>query len=133
MSGGVNGDEVIKHVGKRRVRISGRFFPNGAGAIDNTQNQGKTGWTVARNATGQFILALDRRYLKVYPIADALQLSAPAVRILQWGTETLVASGSGSTLVLNCIDATGTAQDIAANANNSIGFELEAVQDTVIG
>lgn len=131
MPGGVNGDEVIRHVGKRRVRISGRFFPQGSGAIDNTQNQGKAGWTVARTSQGVFTLTLDRRFLKVYPVGSALQLSALAARFLQWGAITL--NATNVTIVLNVIDATATAQDVAANAANSIGFELEAVQDTVIG
>lgn len=131
MAGGVSGDEAVKHVGKRRVRISGRFFPQGAGAVVNTSNQGKAGWTVARTAQGVFTITLDRRYLKVYPIGAALQLSALAARFLQFGA--ITSTATGHTIVLNVIDATAVAQDVAANANNSIGFELEAVQDTVQG
>jgi len=131
MPGGNSGDEAIKHVGKRRVRISGRFFPNGASAVSATSNQGKAGWSVARTAQGVFTITLDRRYLKVFPIGGALQLSVAAARFLQWGD--ITATSSGHTLVLRVIDATAVAQDVAANANNSIGFDIEAVQDTVAG
>jgi hypothetical protein len=131
MPGGVNGSEVVRHVGNRRVRVSGRFFPNGNGAIDNTQNIGKTGWTVARTGVGQYTITLDRRFLKVMPMGSELQLAALAVRSLQWGA--ITATATGWTFVLTCIDGTATAQEIAANANNSVSFDIEATQDTVIG
>lgn len=131
MPGGNSGDEAIKHVGKRRVRISGRFFPNGSSAVSASSNQGKAGWSVARTAQGVFTITLDRRYLKVFPVGQSLQLSALADRQLQWGA--ITATSTGHTLVLNVIDSTATAQDVAANANNSIGFDIEAVQDTVAG
>lgn len=131
MPGGTSGDEAIKHVGKRRVRISGRFFPNGSSAVSATSNQGKAGWSVAWISTGLFRITLDRRYLKVFPVGSALQLSAAAARWLQWGD--IVSTSSGHTIDLRVIDATGTVQNVSANANNSIGFDLEAVQDTVQG
>ena len=131
MAGGTSGDEVVKHAGKRRVRISGRFFPNGAGTIDNTQNQGKAGWTVARTGVGQYTITLATRWLKAMPMGSELQLSALAVRSLQWGA--ITATATGWTFVLTCIDGTATAQEIASNANNSISFDIEACQDTVVG
>lgn len=133
MPGATNGDEPIKHAGKRRVRISGRFFPQGAGAIVNSSNQGKAGYTVARVSQGLFRITTTTRFLKIYPVGNpALQLSAAAARFVQWGDIATVAGG-GHTIDLRVIDAAGAVQDVAANANNSIGFELEACQDTVAG
>lgn len=133
MPGGTNGDEEIRHVGKRRVRISGRFFPNGNSAIDNTTNQGKKGWTVAWTSQGLYTLTIQRRWLKLVPLGLGLQLSAAAARTLQWGTFTANNSAGTWSVQIRCVDGAGAVQDIAANANNSIGFELEAVQDTVAG
>jgi hypothetical protein len=113
------------------VRISGRFFPQGAGAIVNTQQSGQKGWTVARTSQGVFTLTIDRRWLKLVPTGLSLQLSAAADRKLQYGT--FVAGTSSWAVQIRCVDNAGAVQDIAANADNSIGFELEAVQDTVAG
>lgn len=131
MPGGTNGDEAIKHVGKRRVRCAGRFFPQGAGAIVNANNQGKKGWTVVWTSTGLFTITLLNRWMKVVPLGLGLQLAAAADRKLQWGVFTQTATGW--TVQVRCVDSTGTVQDIAANAANSIGFDLEFVQDTVAG
>jgi hypothetical protein len=133
MPGGTSGDEAIKHVGKRRVRIAGRFFPNGSSAIDNTTNQGKKGWSVAYVSTGLYRLTIQRRWLKLVPLGLGLQLASAAARKLQWGAFTANDSAGTWTCDIRCVDGSGTVQDIAANANNSIGFELEAVQDTVAG
>jgi hypothetical protein len=129
MPGGHNGDEVVKHVGKRRVRITGRFYPNGSSAIDNTANQSKKGWTVVRTSQGLYTVTLELHWLKLVPGALGLQLATAAARFLQWGA----IDPAGKTAQIRCIDATGAVQDIAAGANNSIGFELEAVQDGVQG
>lgn len=133
MPGATFGDEPVRHVGKRRVRISGRFFPNGSGAIDNTLNQGKKGWTVARTAQGVYTLTLERRWMKLVPLGLGLQLNSAAARIAQWGAFTPTVDGTGWQCVIRVVDGSGAAQDVAADANNSIGFELEAVQDTVQG
>ncbi len=130
MPGGTSGDEAIMHVGKRRVRISGRFFPNGSSAIANSSNQGKKGWTVAYTSTGLYTLTLERRWLKIVPVALSLQLNAAADLKLQWGQFT--ATATGWTCQIRSL-AVAVLTDIAANANNSISFEIEAVQDTVAG
>ena len=75
-----------------------------------------------------------RRWLKLVPVGNpALQLAAAAARYTQWGT--FVANNSAKTwsCQIRVIDASGAVQDVAANADNSIGFELEAVQDGVAG
>lgn len=134
MPGGTNGDEAIKHVGKRRVRIAGRFFPNGSSAIDNTANQGKKGWTVVRTSQGLYTITLDRRWMKLVPVGlPGLQLASAAARFVQWGTFTANEEAGTWAVQIRVIDASAAVQDVSANANNSIGFELEAVQDTVAG
>lgn len=132
MPGGTNGDEAIKHVGKRRVRIAGRFFPQGAGAVVNASNIGKAGWTVVRTSQGLFTITLDRKWLKLVPLGNpAIQSVAAAVRFGQWGLIDL--TGALPTLQIRVLDAAAAVQDMAADANTSIGFEIEAVQDSVQG
>lgn len=124
------GDEGLKHVGKRRVRISGRFFPQGAGAVVNTSNIGKKGWTVARISAGLFRITLDQHWLKYVLIGSGLQMNALTNLALQWGP--IVTTGAQPTIDITA-HAAGVATDIAANANNSISFEIECMQDTVQG
>lgn len=134
MPGGTSGDEAIKHVGKRRVRIAGRFFPNGSSAVDNTSNQGKMGWSVAYTSTGLFTLTIKRRWMKLIPLAaPALQLATKDTWFAQWGTFTANDAAGTWSVQIRVIDETNALVDVSANANNSIGFELEAVQDTVAG
>lgn len=136
MPGGVNGDEVIRHVGKRRVRISGRFFPQGAGALVDsgaTARQGRAGWTVARTSAGLYTLTTALRFLKLLPAGVTLQQVAAGVpRLVAFGTMVINAAGTHD-VQIRVTDATGAVQDLAADPNTSICFELEAVQDTVIG
>jgi hypothetical protein len=132
MPGGTNGDEAIKHVGKRRVRIAGRFFPNGSSAIDNTINQGKFGWSVAWTSTGLYTLTIKRRWMKLVPLGLGLQLATAGDTALQWGTFTANDAAGTWSVQIRALTA-GSLANIAANAANSIGFELEAVQDTVAG
>ncbi len=133
MPGECRGDEPLKHVGKRRVRVSGRFFPQGAGALVASTNQGRKGWSVARTSAGLFTLTLDSRPLKLILLGLGIQKVAAGVALwAEWGTVVFNANGTTS-VQIRLINATGTATDMAADANSSISFELEAMQDTVAG
>lgn len=137
MPGGTNGDEAIKHVGKRRVRITGRFFPQGSGALVQsgaTANQGRMGWSVVRTSQGLFTLTIQRRWMKLIPLGLGLQQAAAGTaRKAEWGTFTANDAAGTWSVQIRCVDAAAAVQDLAANANTSVGFELEAVQDTVAG
>lgn len=127
------GEEPIKSAGRRRVRCSGRFFPNGGGAIDATLNQGKRGWTVVRTSAGLFTLTLPVRPRKVLLLGLGLQQAAAGtVRQIEWGTVTFNADNTTS-IQIRCVDGAAAVQDLAANANTSISFDLEFVQDSVGG
>lgn len=130
MPGGPVGNEPIKTIATRRVRITGRFFPQGAGAIVNASNIGKTGWTVARTGVGVYQVTLDRKYLKGILLSLGLQMNALTNLALQFtGAETVNGAGTFNITA----HAAGVATEIAANANNSVSFEIEAVMDTVVG
>ena len=132
MPGIVKSEGPLEHFGRKRIRLSGRFFPNGNSAIVLASNQGRKGWTVAYTSTGLYTLTLYCRPMKLLLLGLGLQLNAAAARSLQWGAVTFNADGTTTVQIRN-VDAAGAVQDIAANANNSISFDLEAVQDSVGG
>lgn len=98
------------------VAILGSFAPNGAGAVDNTSNQG-TGFTVARTGVGVFEITFnDKTGDLVAPIAG-LQLNALANTDIQFG-----AYDKATRKLIVRVKTAGVAADIAANANNRIAF-----------
>lgn len=121
--------EPIRSVGKRRFRISGRFFPQGAGAIVAASNLGTQGWTVARTGVGVYQVTLADKWLKCTLVVLGLQMNAVTNLALQC-TGALDVSGAKTFNIT--AHAAGVATEIAANANNSVSFELELSLDTVL-
>lgn len=121
--------EVVHSVGKRRYIASGTFYPNGGSAIVATSNTGTAGWTVARTSQGVFTVTLDRKWLYIAGKTCSLQLHTAAATQVQFGDISL----SAGTIVIRNIDTSAVAQDIAANANNSISFVIVLSNDTVTG
>lgn len=108
---GAGNTEALNSVGKRRVRLAGRFFPQGSSAIVNSSNLGSKGWTVTRTALGQFTLAIVDPWLRVAAKTLGLQMSAPSLYKLEWGA---VDVSSAKTAVINCI------------ACSAVGWEKQA-------
>lgn len=105
----------IKSPNKDTVEIVGSFAPDTANPP--TTLYGK-GFTVARSSQGVYTLTFDRVYPKLISAIATIQLASATARFAQIGTYTAAAG----TLVISNLDATGTAQDIAANANNRVNF-----------
>jgi hypothetical protein len=106
-------------VGFRRVVLEGRFFPNAGSAVSNASNKGK-GWTVVRTSQGLFTLTLNYYYPQIDSVVCTLQLASAAARWVQVGTITT----ASKTIEIRVVDAAGAVQDVGADANNSIGFEI---------
>lgn len=98
------------------VAIMGSFAPNGAGAVDNTSNQG-TGFTVARTGVGVFEITFADKTGDLVAALSGLQLNALADTDILFGAYTKATKK----LVVN-VKTAGVAADIAANANNRISF-----------
>lgn len=112
------------NVGEGRIKMEGTFFPAGTGAPTGQAAASAAagpGWTVARTGVGVFTITLADKWLVLENKQLTLQLSTPAARLISWGNIDLVAT---RTLIINVTDAAAAAQDIAANANNSISFSL---------
>lgn len=110
-----------------RTSISGAFYPNGGGAVDNTANHGK-GFTVTQGAAGVFSIVLDSPIKRCVSIVSSLDLAADAdVKLIQ-GARSIATTGILTFELRTVKTSDGTTPvDIAANANNRINFVIEAV------
>ena len=115
----------IKSAKHGLIEVGGSFAPNGASAIDQTQNKGNTtGWSVAYTSAGTYTITFTDKWTAA-PIAivGSLQLAAADDKFLQAGTFTAATNTTAATLVLRVWDVSGAAAtDVAANANNRVNF-----------
>lgn len=111
----------LQCLGKGLKTIAGSFAPNGSSAVAASSRQGM-GWSVARTSTGLFTVTLNDKYAALAGMGLSLQLAAGDDKFVQWGAIDVV---SAKTLQIRVWDASGAAvADIAADANNRIGFVL---------
>lgn len=108
----------IQTIGRNRVLIAGSFAPDTANPPTDVRGAGIQ--TVVRSAQGRFTVTLRDVWNQCDAAKVSLQLNAAAARSVQVGAINL----ANRTVVLRVIDAAGAEQDVAANANNRINFEL---------
>ena len=112
------------NTGEGRARITGTFFPNGVGVPTGNGTGGAAagpGWTLARTGVGQYTITLADKWLSLESKQLTPQFAALTARLVTFGAIDLV---TARTSVINGTDTAAAAQDIAANANNSISFDL---------
>jgi hypothetical protein len=108
------------------VLVYASFAPNGTSTIDQDSITPGCGIeSVTWSATGIYTIVFRKAYAEfVGPVgAPAVMLNAVADTFAQWGAFTPAADGEPASIVLNVITA-GVAANIAAHANNRIGFCL---------
>lgn len=113
-------------VNQQVVTIDGRFRPNGSSAIDNTENVGLQGCSVAYSTTGIYVITLDDKYNYVYSVNPSCELATAADTQIQWtssGTGTDTRGNSVTTITVTALTA-GSAADIASNAGNWIAVSI---------
>jgi len=108
----------IKTIGRNRVQIQGSFAPDTANPPTAIVGAGVE--SVVRTAQGVFTVTLRDVWNQCDSAMATLQLNAAAARSIQVGAINLALR----TVVIRVIDAAGAEQDVAANANNRINFEL---------
>ncbi len=101
---------------KQVTFISGSFAPDGANAPVKLTG---LGFSVARSLQGVFTITFQDSYPALLAHKGDVRLATAAARFPQFGAYDPVAR----TLVIRVIDASGVAQDVAANANNVVSFE----------
>jgi hypothetical protein len=108
----------IHTIGRNRVLIAGSFAPAAAGAPTAIRGAGIAG--IVRTAQGVFTVTLMDVWNQCDTAKATLQLAAAAARSVQVGAINLALR----TVVIRVVDAAGAEQDVAANANNRVNFEL---------
>lgn len=111
----------LKGFGFRDRFVWGTFAPDGANAPTYVFPTKRRRWTVARTAQGVWTVTLLDDFFEWRPLSALLQLNAATTREMQIGAKT------ATTFEIRNVDAANTAQDIAANANNTITFMIGAV------
>lgn len=113
--------DTVEIKGRKKRKVCGSFAPNGNSALvaANTYVSGGDA-TVTYVSTGLYRINLVHRYKRLLSAVPGLQLATADNRALQFGTY----NASAGTLEVRSVDETGTVQDIAADANNRIHFEL---------
>ena len=99
--------------------IAGSFLPNGSSAVASATTTGQ-GYTVARTSTGLFTITLTDKYNSLLSGQVSLALNAVAQTVVQFGA---IDVSSAKTITINAVTS-GSAADIASNANNRIHFLL---------
>lgn len=109
------------------VRFSGRFAPQGASAPTIVFPTKRRRFSVVRTSQGVYTVTLLDRWQEWNVAGATLQLAALAIRSLQVGA----INQTAGTFVISNIDGAAAAQDIAANADNTIMFDIEAMNSSV--
>ena len=103
----------------------GKFFPNGASAVDNTKNVGR-GFTVTRTGVGVLLVTLEDGWPALLAAIAGAELAAAADVTVHVGAVNMTAK----TFEVRTFSA-GAAVDIAANSGNMIHLVL-ALQNGVV-
>lgn len=109
----------METLGENRLRIGGRFKPNGSSAIDATASEGTTGWTVAWTSTGLFTVTLADVWQYAFDKTLSISMVSATDVVGQWGAIDLAAK----TLQIRVL-AVATVTDIAADEANWIDFGI---------
>lgn len=102
------------------VRFSGSFAPDTANPPTITYPTKRRRFSVVRTSQGLFTVTLLDPFFEWRITGCSLHLAAAAARYIQLGAKT------ATTFQIRVIDATGAVQDVAANADNFITFDIEA-------
>lgn len=98
--------------------IAGSFAPDTANPVTAVNG---SGFTVARTAQGTFTVTLDEAARDLVSATATVQTAAADNYWAQIGATDV---STAKTVVVRLIDETGTAQDLAANANNRVNFTI---------
>lgn len=117
--------DPVRAEGKGHVRVVGTFFPAGTGtptvttATGGVSGTSGVGWSVSRTAAGTFLITFNEKYPCILSKTAGVQHTTAVDLKAQYGDF----SASAGTLVLRLV-AVATATDMAANANNSVSFDV---------
>lgn len=104
--------------------IRGRFFPQGTSdpTVPAASNRGVA--TITRTGVGVFLITLSDAYRRLISATATVQKSTAADLVPQFGDISNLGTATPVTAVLR-LNAVATPTDLAADANNSVFYELE--------
>lgn len=112
-------NDFMQTLGRNKVTICGSFVPNGASAIDNTQNKGK-GFTVAYTSTGVYTVTFTDKY--------GARMSCHASLVQATRTQTVEVAScdpAGPTMVIHSsAHGAWSLADVTAAAGTRIDFTV---------
>lgn len=104
-----------------KYQIEGSFAPNGASSPVAASNDGAEGaWSVTRTAQGTWRIQLAFNVNRIMCVTASLQLAAAASRNVQIAA----INQATCTVDVRVIDGAGVAQDVTADPNNRINFNI---------
>lgn len=103
----------VQTPGRARVAYSGSFGLNGTGAPVNLRGRG---FTVAYTSVGLFTITFNDKFGQLDALIPSIQYKTAAAAVPQVGLIT------ATTAQVRNLDAAGSVQDIAADADNRMNF-----------
>jgi len=122
-------DQNRQAISQHIVDLEGRFYPEGAGAITNSLNEG-SGFTVTRTGTGAYTLTLSEAFVKLISFEVDMQLAAAGDKMAELGDVDI----ANKLIYIRVVKKSdGTAVEAGAyDANQSISFKFALKQTNVI-
>lgn len=117
----------LSSLNTKSIRLSGSFAPNGSSALVATSTFGR-GFTIARTSQGLFTITLAEKYVRLRCATISIQKVSAGIGFVQLGA---VDVSSAKTIQIRIVDELGAVQDLAADANNRVHFDLDLSNDTV--
>lgn len=119
--------ELMPHTsrvfGTKEKHVKVRIFPNGTNAPTFKSAGGVE--SVVRSSQGLFLVTLSSPYRHLSNFNLDVQSVAAAARYPQLGTVANLGTASAVTVQVRLVDGSGAVQDMSADANTSIGVELQ--------
>lgn len=121
------GFNQVRGNGVARKQVAFRFLANAGSDPATVYDAGDFVATVAWTATGTYLITLRDAYKRLINASATIQASSATALFTQFGDFSNEGTSSAFTAVLRLVNGSGTATNLAANANNSVSvvFDFE--------
>jgi hypothetical protein len=120
-----SGFNVLHGNGVARKQVVFRFLGNSTSDPATIYDAGDFVATVTRSGVGTYLVTLRDAYKRLISAQATVQCSAATALFAQFGDFSNEGTSTAFTAVLRLVNGSGTATEMAANANNSVSVTLE--------